>query len=183
VKTFFKELLVIVLSALVIFLLVQIFFVGRAVVVGSSMEPNLHNDQRILVNKVAYAFSEPKRGDIIVFTPPHSPSSDNDLIKRIIGLPGETVEMKDGVVYIHQSDGTVLTLDEHEYIDSPSMSYSISSEIPLDNFFVLGDNRNNSSDSRSGWTVSRDAIHGKAWFSIWPISEWGSLLNFDYALP
>jgi len=181
VKAFSKELLVIVLSALVIFLLVQIFFVGRAVVVGSSMEPNLHNDQRILVNKIAYAFSEPQRGDIVVLTPPYP--SDEDLIKRIIGLPGETVEMKDGVVYIHQSDGTVLTLDEHEYIDAPSMSYSIGSEIPPDNYFVLGDNRNNSSDSRGGWTVSRDAIHGKAWFSIWPLSEWGSLLNFDYALP
>ena len=182
-KAFSKELLVIVLSALVIFLLVQVFFVGRAVVVGSSMEPNLHNNQKILVNKLAYAFSEPKRGDIIVFAPPHAPSSDNDLIKRIIGLPGETVEMEDGGVYIHQSEGTVLTLDEHEYIDGPSMIYSISGEIPPDNYFVLGDNRNNSSDSRGGWTVSRDAIHGKAWFSIWPLSEWGSVLNFDYALP
>ncbi len=178
-KAFSKELLVIVLSALVIFLLAQVLM-GRAVVVGSSMEPNLHNDQRILVNKVAYAFSEPKRGDIIVFTPPYS-SSDNDFIKRIIGLPGETVEMEDGVVYIHQSDGTVLILDEHEYIEDLSMSYYMGSEIPPDNYFVLGDNRNNSSDSRGGWTVIRDDIHGKAWFSIWPLSEWGSVLN--YALP
>jgi signal peptidase I len=181
VKTFFKELLVIVLSALVIFLLVQVFFVGRAVVEGSSMEPNLHSGQRLLINKIAYTFSEPERGDIIVFTPPYP--SDNDLIKRIIGLPGEIVEMENGVVYIHQSDGTVLTLDEQEYIENPSMSYYISSEIPSGSYFVLGDNRNNSSDSRGGWFVSRDAIHGKAWFTIWPLSEWGSALNYDYALP
>ena len=178
-KKFAREFLIIVLSALVILLLVQIFFIGRAEVKGSSMEPNLHDSQRILVNKLAYAFSEPNRGDIIVFTPPYP--SDHDLIKRIIGLPGEKVEMKDGVVYIHQSDGTVLTLDEHEYIENPSMSYYMSSKIPLDSYFVLGDNRNNSGDSRGGWFVSRDDIHGKAWFSIWPLSEWGSVLN--YALP
>jgi len=177
-KNFAREFLLIVLSALVIFLLVQIFFVGRAVVNGSSMEPNLHNGQRLLINKIAYAFSEPQRGDIVVFTPPYP--SDNDLIKRIIGLPGETVEMKDGVVYIHQSDGTVLTLDESEYIENPSMSYYISSEIPSESYFVLGDNRNNSSDSRGGWFVSRDSIHGKAWFTIWPLSEWGSALNYAF---
>jgi signal peptidase I len=91
--------------------------------------------------------------------------------------------MKDGVVYIHQTDGTVLTLDESEYITDPSMSYYISSEIPEDCYFVLGDNRNNSSDSRGGWFVSRDSINGKAWFTIWPLSEWGSVLNYDYAVP
>jgi len=180
VKTFFREFLGILVLAIVIIILVQAM-VGRAVVVGSSMEPNLHDGQRVLVNKMAYLFSEPKRGDIIVFTPPDTVTSGNDYIKRIIGLPGEIVEIKEGTVYIHQPDGTILTLDEHEYIDDPARNYYLGIEIPPDNYFVLGDNRNKSSDSRGGWTVSREGIVGKAWLSIWPLSEWGLVPN--YLLP
>ena len=179
-KAFSREVLGILVLAIVIFLLVQVM-VSRAVVVGSSMEPNLHDGQRVLVNKTSYLFSEPRRGDVIVFTPPDTVASDNDYIKRIIGLPGEVVEIKEGTVYIHQSDGTVLTLDEQEYIVDPARNYYISEEIPPDSYFVLGDNRNNSSDSRGGWTVSRESIVGKAWLSIWPASEWGLVPN--YALP
>jgi signal peptidase I len=175
VKTFFKELLVIVLSAMIIFLLVQVFFVGRYIVDGSSMEPNLYDNQRILVNKIAYAFSGPQRGDIIVLTPPYP--SEHDLIKRIIGLPGDTVEIKDRVVYIN---GEILN---EPYISDPP-TYTLAEQVIPDNeYFVLGDNRNNSSDSHFGWTVNRDSIHGRAWFTIWPLSDWGSVLNFDYALP
>ena len=180
-KTFFRELLSIFLIALVIFLLIQVFFIGKCIVDGSSMEPNLHNNQIILVNKVAYLFSEPERGDVIIFKPPKTYLTDKDFIKRIIGLPSEIVEIKEGIVYIHQADGNVLTLDEHEYIDDPSMSYYLSSAIPLDNYFVLGDNRNNSTDSRVFGTVSCDDIDGKAWLIISPLSDWGSVLN--YSLP
>lgn len=180
-KKFASEFLIIVLSALVIFLLLQFFFVSRVIVEGSSMEPNLYNNERLLVNKIAYSFSDPERGDVIIFTPPYP--SENDLIKRIIGLPGEVVEMKDGIVYIHQTDGTVLTLDESEYITNPDMDYYISDVVPEDSYFVLGDNRNDSSDSRYGWFVSRDSIHGRAWFCIWPLSEWGAVISYDYALP
>jgi len=180
VKAFLREVLGVAVLAIVIFLLVQAM-VGRAVVVGSSMEPNLHDGQRILVNKIAYLFSEPKRGDIIVFTPPDTVASDNDYIKRIIGLPGEVVEIKEGIVYINQPDGNVLTLDEHEYIDDPAKNSFLSGTIPPDNYFVLGDNRNNSSDSRGGWTVPHEGIVGKAWLSIWPIAEFGLVPN--YSLP
>ncbi len=145
------------------------------------METNIHEGQWILINKVIYRFHEPERGDIVVFHPPDFLGFEKDLIKRIIGLPGEVVEMKDGVVYIHQPDGNVLTLDENEYIVDPARNYYISDTIPPDNYFVLGDNRNNSTDSEDGWTIPCQDIVGKAWLSIWPISDWGLVPN--YSLP
>ena len=177
-KTFLREVLGTLLLAIAIFFLIQAT-VQSSVVVYSSMEPNLHEGQRLLINKVVYKFHEPERGDVIIFPNPKNP--DEDYIKRIIGLPGETIEIKEGVVYIHQQDGNVLILDEHEYIDEPPNQPFRSSIIPPDNYFVLGDNRNNSIDSRSGWTVSRQDIIGKAWLSIWPIAEWGLAPN--YSLP
>ena len=180
-QVFFRELLSIVLIALVAFLIIQFFFIEKAIVDGSSMEPNLHNNEVILVNKVAYLCSEPDRGDVIIFKPPAVYPTDKDLIKRVIGLSGEIVEIKEGIIYIHQADGNVLTFDEHEYIDSPSVSYYISDVIPEDSYFVLGDNRNNSTDSRVFGMVSRSDIDGKAWFIISPLSEWGAALNFNYA--
>lgn len=144
------------------------------------MEPNIHEGQRILINKLAYKFHEPERGDIIVFAPPSFLNSEEDYIKRIIGLPGEVIEMKDGVVYIHQPDGNVFALDEDEYITDPAQYDYISKTIPPDNYFVLGDNRNDSLDSHYGWTVPRQDIVGKAWLSIWPISDWGLVPNYSF---
>jgi signal peptidase I len=177
VKSLFFEFLGILAMAAVLFIIIQ-SVAEKAIVIGSSMEPNLSNEQRILVNKIAYVFSDPKRGDIIIFDPPVN--SDNDYIKRIIGLPGETVEIKDSIVYIHQADGTVFPLDESKYIaDDPHYDYT-SDVIPENCYFVLGDNRNNSGDSHYGWFVSRDDIYGKAWFSYWPISDFGFVLNYSF---
>lgn len=175
-KPALREVLVTLAIALVIFFLIQAT-IQSSVVLYSSMEPNLHEGQRIIISKIVYWFHEPERGDIIVFPNPNNP--DEEYIKRIIGLPGETVEIKDGVIYIHQTDSNTLVLDESEYIDGPANSYYISDVIPGDNYFVLGDNRNNSYDSRRGWTVPRDEIVGKAWLSIWPLSDWGLVANFS----
>jgi signal peptidase I len=177
-KPVIREVLGTLLLAILIFLMISTT-IQSSVVIYNSMEPNLHEGQRILINKVVYKFHEPERGDIIIF--PSSSNPDEEYIKRIIGLPGEVVEMKDGVVYIHQTDGNVLTLDEDEYIADPARNYYISDTIPGDNYFVLGDNRNNSTDSRCDWTVPRQDIVGKAWLSIWPMSEWGLVPN--YSLP
>lgn len=177
IKSLAFEFIGILALAITIFLVIQTV-AEKAVVVGSSMEPNLSDEQRILVNKVAYLFSDPKRGDIIIFAPPVQ--SENDYIKRIIGLPGEVVEIKDGKVYIHQTDGTIFELDESEYIaDAPKYEYT-SEVIPGNCYFVLGDNRNNSGDSHYGWFVSRDDIDGEAWFSYWPASDFGFVLNYSY---
>ncbi len=145
------------------------------VVYGPSMKPNFEELQRLLVNKVVYELHEPERGDVIVFRPPNS--QRESFIKRIIGLPGESVEIEAGAVYIHREDGNVLLLDE-PYIKEPSARSFKGDIIPENEYFVLGDNRNGSNDSRNGWTVPRNNIIGKAWLSIWPPSLWGLAANY-----
>ena len=113
----------------------------------------------------------------MIFHPPNSPKAT--LIKRIIGLPGESVEIKMGEVYIHKGD-KVIVLDEPYIVQSTQGNFN-GSTIPDEHYFVLGDNRNNSGDSRSGWTVPQENIIGKAWISIWPPDEWGLAPN--YSLP
>jgi signal peptidase I len=145
------------------------------IVYGSSMQPNFYEDQWLLVNKVVYNFHDPERGDVIIIRPPYE--GHDSFIKRIIGLPGERVEMKQGKVYIHQADGVVLELDE-SYIDEPAIRQYFSDVIPEGEYFVLGDNRNNTDDSRNGWTVPAEDIRGKAWVSIWPPSLWGTTTSY-----
>ncbi len=144
--------------------------IHTAEVMYSSMEPNFTEGQRLIVSKVTYRLHEPERGAVIIFRPPTGQT--DDFIKRIIGLPGERVELRYGRVYIHQPDGTVIELEE-PYVQDAAQRPFMSDVTPADSYFVLGDNRNVSSDSRSGWTVQRDAIVGKAWLSIWPPSTWG----------
>jgi len=168
-KAFFREILVTLILAIVVFFILQAT-VQSFVVVGSSMEPSLHEGQRLLINKVVYAFHEPERGDIIVFHPPDN--QQVDYIKRIIALPGDTIKVKEEAIYINGSP-----LDE-PYINEPP-KYTISEQkIAVNEYFVLGDNRNNSNDSHNGWTVPRQNIIGKAWLSIWPPSEWSLVLDY-----
>jgi len=169
-KVFLREILGTILLAVVIFLLLQAT-VQSFIIVGSSMEPNLHEGERLLVNKVVYKIHEPERGDIIVFRPPTSQRAD--YIKRVIALPGDTVEIKIDVVYVNGSP-----LDEPYIGSHPSYSKK-KKKIPENNYFVLGDNRNNSNDSHNNWTVPRENIIGKAWLIIWPPSQWGLSPNYS----
>jgi signal peptidase I len=139
------------------------------------MNYTLENGQQIVLNKIAYRLRPPQRGDVIVFDPPVNPQEE--YIKRIIGLPGETIDIIGGVVYVHKADGTTLSLVE-PYVSDPARSLYYGKAIPPDNYFVLGDNRNNSSDSRAGWTVQVDHIMGKAWLSVWPPGKWGTIKNY-----
>jgi signal peptidase I len=153
------QILAIVLIAVGVFFLLRVT-VQSFVVVGSSMKPSLEDGQRLLVNKVVYRLREPQRGEIIVFHPPSGMHAD--LIKRIIALPGDTIEIKDGAVYINGS-----ALDEPYIKAAPS--YTMTKEkIPEGEYFVLGDNRNNSNDSHRWGTLTQESIVGKAWLSIWP---------------
>jgi len=178
VKAFLREMFWALILGVVMFFLIQ-STIQSSVVIGTSMEPNIHNGQRLLINKIAYSFHEPERGDVIVFDPPSGSELEDDYIKRVIGLPGETVEIKNGIVYIHQREGTVLILDESDYIADPARSPYMGTTIPDGSYFVLGDNRNNSYDSRGGWTVLSESVVGKAWLSIWPIGDWGLAPNYD----
>jgi signal peptidase I len=158
-KSQLHQVLAVVLIAVGVFLLLRVT-VQSFVVVGSSMEPNFEDGQRLLVNKVVYDLRQPQRGEVIVFHPPTGKSVD--FIKRIIALPGDTVEIKDGAVYINDS-----ALDEPYIKAAPS--YTMAKEkIPDGEYFVLGDNRNNSNDSHSWGPLPEQNIIGKAWLSIWP---------------
>jgi len=141
------------------------------------MEPSLEEGQRLIINKIVYKLHPPERGDIVVFHPPGNQHQQDDYIKRIIGLPNESVEIRDGTVYIHKDDSSILALDE-PYITDPARRYFKGTIIGEDEYFVLGDHRNNSSDSRGGWTVPRQDIVGKAWLSIWPPGKWRLAPNY-----
>ncbi len=177
VKYWLREIAGVVFAALAIFLVLQ-FTIMKAEVIGASMEPNLHTGEQVIVNKMAYNFGTPDRGDIIVFMPPAVTGSTKNYIKRVIGLPGEQVSIEDGQVFITRTDGTKFTLDEPYIAEIPLYDYE-SNIIPPDNYFVMGDNRNNSSDSRGNWFVTLDSIVGKAWFSFWPLSDFGMVPNYN----
>ncbi|HEY42004.1 MAG TPA: signal peptidase I [Dehalococcoidia bacterium] len=147
------------------------------VVYGPSMQPNFYEHQRLLVSKLVYNFHEPDRGDVIIFRPPYE--GQDSFIKRVIGLPGELVEIRQGQVYIHQPDGNVLELEE-PYIEEPARWQFYGDVIPEGEYFVLGDNRNNTDDSRNGWTVPAEDIIGKAWITIWPPGQWGMAANYPF---
>ena len=144
---------------------VIVYSVGmRTSVIGDSMETTLYNGQEILVNRVIYRLSTPKRGDVIVFLPNGNQNS-HFYVKRVVGLPGETVQIRDGSVYI---DGVFL--EESEEFDRMIDAGIAENELSLatDEFFALGDNRNSSEDSRSGniGGVKKENIIGKAWFHM-----------------
>ena len=167
----FREVGITVLIAVVVFALLQLTLQSYTVVM-SSMEPNFHDGDCIMVNKVSYRSFGPKRGEVIIFAPPFD--SPHPFIKRVIGLPGETVEIKDEKVFI---DGIPL---EEEYVMALPDYTMPAKEIPEDEYFVLGDNRNNSNDSHSGWMVPGDNIIGKAWFTYWPPSKWKVVKHYSY---
>ncbi len=149
-------------------------YVGqRTMVIGTSMEPMLSDGDNLIVDKLSYRFEDPQRFDIIVF--PFRYAEKTFYIKRIIGLPGETIYIdENGSIYI---DGEVL--DEHygkEVIVDPGRAYEPIT-LGVDEYFVMGDNRNNSSDSRDPvvGNIHRDEFVGKAWMRIWPLNRMGMI--------
>ena len=153
-------------GAVAVFLaFVIVFSIGmRTSVIGDSMEPALHNGQEILMNRILYRISTPKRGDVVVFLP-NGNQNTHFYVKRVVGLPGETVQIREGNVYI---DGVLL--DENELFDKIVDPGIAQNELLLegDEFFVLGDNRNSSEDCRGGYfcAVKKDYFIGKAWFHM-----------------
>ena len=136
---------------------------ARILVEGVSMEPTFHNNQRVFVNRLAYTFGEPQRGDVIVFLYPNDPSQE--YIKRVIGLPGDHVRVSDGAVYINDR-----RLVEPYIAAAPR--YQSDWTVPPDTLFVLGDNRNNSHDSHNWGPVPMKLVVGKALFIYWPPQNW-----------
>jgi signal peptidase I len=160
-----RELLETLILTVVTYLLVRTFLFETYRVVGQSMDPTLEQDERLIVSKLSYRLHDPQRGDIIVFHDPQDPS--RNLIKRIIGLPGEMLEIRDGQVFINEQP-----LNE-PYINGHMNGTEPPTPVPEGYYFVMGDNRNNSSDSRSWGPLAKDKIVGKAAFTYWPIRLWG----------
>ncbi len=157
-----------------------IAFIGqRTVVSGASMEPTLYHNDNLIVDKISYRFSEPKRFDVIVF--PFQYGEEVYYIKRIIGMPGETVRIDtEGHIYITKPGETEETLLEENYGKEPisPLHIGLAEEgvvLGEDEYFCMGDNRNNSTDSRKDivGNIKREDIIGKAWMRIWPFSEIG----------
>jgi signal peptidase I len=146
---------------------------ARIRVDGSSMEPGLHNNDLVVVNRLAYQADLPTRGDIIVFRYPYSP--DRRFIKRLIGLPGDHVFVRDGTLYVN---GMAL---EEPYISAPP-EYDGSWVVGPGEVFVLGDNRNNSSDSQNWGMLPLEEIIGKAILVYWPPSDLGVIPHYNLAV-
>lgn len=168
-----KTVAFIILAAVVIrAFLVQPFFVQ-----GQSMETNFHDGNYLLVNQLSYKFGQPQRGDVVVFKAPPEPSEN--YIKRIIGLPGETVELRNGKVVIYNAehrDG--VTLDEsYEPANADTLPESAQTrwELGPNQYFVLGDNRlpDKSSDSRAWGLLDKNLLIGKAWLRVYPLAQFG----------
>ncbi|HUD19672.1 MAG TPA: signal peptidase I [Patescibacteria group bacterium] len=172
----FLQGIVVVLAVLV---MIYLFIMSPQEVNGASMEPNFHNGEYILTNKIEYKFREPHRGDVIIFK---SWSDKNvDYIKRVIGLPGDTVQLNNNAMYVNGEK-----LDEN-YLASDVIIFGGSFlqegqtiTVPPDMYFVCGDNRPHSSDSREFGPVAKDDIVGTVIFRYWPFSQFGTLTHPVY---
>lgn len=158
-----------VVVALVISVILYLFIMTPHEVIGNSMYPTYQNGEYLMANKLLYRFKEPKRGDVIIF----KYSDTQDFIKRIIGLPGDRVMLKDGHIYINNH-----IVDESHYLNNSVYTnggeYIHEGEsitIPDNEYFVCGDNRPHSSDSRTFGPISRKNIKGKAWIVYFPFSQ------------
>jgi len=160
IASFFKEIAQTGLVSLLIFLLVYVFLVQPHRVKGESMIPNFLDGELLLTEKVNYRFGKPKRGDVVVFRAPTPQKVD--FIKRIIGMPGENIEIANGTIFINGVE-----LDEPYETQKTEGDLSIT--IGKDQYFVLGDNRRSSSDSRVFGSIDKKSIKGRSWLVYWPV--------------
>ncbi len=176
---FFLDTAEVIVFAGAIFLFVYFLIMQPHKIKGSSMEPNFQDGQYLLSDKISYRFSEPERGDVIIF---EAPEADGDeFIKRILGLPGDKISIKDSKVYLNGEPINEEYLPD--YIPTnPGAFLKLGEEVvvPTDRYIVLGDNRNHSSDSRSWGLVDKNKITGKAWVIYWPPSDAGVLPEVAY---
>ena len=157
------------LIALIIVIPIRWFVAQPFIVSGASMESTFHNGEYLIVDQISYYFEEPKRGEVIIFRYPHDPSKF--FIKRVIGIPGDTVKIDGNVVSIINSEFPQGQIIEEPYIKSMEPNTHKTEKLTENEYFVMGDNRDASSDSRSWGILSRDKIIGRAFLRLFPINE------------
>ncbi len=169
-----------ILVALVLAIVLYLFIMTPHEVVGNSMHPTYKNGEFLMANKITYRVSQPKRGDVIIF----KFSDTQDFIKRIIGVPGDELMIKDGMIYINGD-----LLDESAYLESTVItnggSYLHEGQtitVPDGQYFVCGDNRTNSSDSREFGPIEKEKIKGKAWIVYYPFTEFRVVQHETYSI-
>jgi len=169
---FVFEVMKVVLISLAIIIPVRYFLIQPFYVKGASMEPSFYDHEYLVIDEISYRFREPERGEIIVFKYPKDPSQY--FIKRMIGLPGDKIEIKDGSVFVYTEDsGHFIKLSE-DYLSDEVETFANTEEpieLGADEYYVLGDNRNHSKDSRSFGTVKSSFIVGRVLFRGWPLSR------------
>ncbi len=142
------------------------------------MFPSLNSGDYLIINEIGYRFNEPKRGEVVVFRPPQN--SGQFYIKRVIGLPGEVVKIENGEVWLGKSEVSLEKIAE-KYVDGRTLGQEIV-QLKAGEYFVLGDNRNASSDSRNWGVLPRENIIGKAWIRAWPLDKFEIISNPIYGL-
>jgi signal peptidase I len=168
-KLFSRENIQTVVVALLLAFVIRTFVAEARFIPSGSMEPTLMIDDRLIVEKLTFDFTKPTRGQIIVFMPPPTAHSDQAFIKRLIGMPGDTIEIANGQVIING------VAQKEPYIAEPPNYYMPKITVPEGNYFMMGDNRNNSADSHIWGFLPRENIIGHAVFRFWPLNRLGGL--------
>lgn len=181
IGAFFLDILQVVFFAGAIFLVLYLLVMQPHRIKGASMEPNFHDGEYLLTDKITYRFNKPSRGDVVIFKEPGN--SGDDFIKRILGLPGEKVSIKGGRVYVDGQEvpETYLPLSL-ETAGGAFLPEGKELIVPEGQLFVLGDNRNHSQDSRAFGFINKDTIIGRAWFLYWPLSDLGIIKGVNYGI-
>ncbi len=177
---FFWEIFKIVVIALIIVIPIRYYIFQPFFVRGASMEPNFENGEYLIINEIGYKLGDPQRGDVIVFRYPQDPSQY--YIKRIIGLPKERVEIKNNSITVFNNKFSKgKALDESFYLPSNEFTKGeVRINLEENEYFVLGDNRAFSSDSRRWGTLSGDYLIGKVWLRAWPLDKLGVIRTPQY---
>lgn len=168
-----RDIIITILIAVAVFFILQTT-IGAFKVYGTSMLPNIYPADYVLVDKISYKFRQPERGEVIVLRSPQQ--YEKDLIKRVIAVSGDTIEIKNGKVYINDT-----AINEPYIKEEPKYSYP-RQFVPEESYFVLGDNRNISADSHSGWLLTKKDVVGKAIIIYWPFDRMEIIKHYDLDL-
>lgn len=181
VSSFMIEVIKIVIISLVIIVPIRYFLIKPFYVKGASMEPTFYDHEYLVIDEISYRFKDPARGDIVVFR--YSEDTSQFFIKRVIGLPNEKIEIKDGQVIIYNDDnpkGEII--DESAYLEHDVLtSGDVVIQLQINEYFMLGDNRPYSLDSRKIGTVEREDIVGRTWIRAWPFYKFKHFDTPDYS--